>query len=118
MWRFWNNLWGVTTEVKFGDRSPVTGRRQLIVRETIPPERLNAVFDMNERQYNDTRIAEAVRGGTQRHKVQVANMPIEVYYQWRRELGNPHVDYVAARRWLARLNDSDHRLWRTAEGVL
>lgn len=53
--------------------------------------------------------------GTQNHWLPIATMPVSLYEQWKRELGDPKRDPVAMKKWKARLNSNEYRNFRASE---
>lgn len=113
-WFPWSDTDGTKTEIAI-ERQP-DGKKRLLVRQVTDHKRLNAIFDANHQLSVDNHIANAIRGNTQRHRVHVGRIDVALYWQWRRELGNPHLDPAAARKWKQRLNDGQYRAFRTSEG--
>jgi hypothetical protein len=90
----------------------------VVVKQQLTATMLNTVMDENEAMRNGHTIAASVRGNTQKHRVPIARLPEEIYWQLRRELGNPHTNPDAAKKWKAWMNNSDNRAFRLTEGNL
>lgn len=107
---------GTVTQVMLDRTSD--GKRQVAIRQVIPPDTCNRIFAENEfAQTAGPTVAQAVQGNTQRHMVHVARFPKALYYQLIRKLGPPW-DEGSRKNWRAWLNDPENRGWRTALGEL
>lgn len=105
---------GTVTQLKL-DRLP-NGKREITVKQLIPPEICNQIFKHNEHYQNGGKsLGEAVRGHTQRHRVPVAQMPQALFYQLIQKLGPPW-DEGSRKNWRNWLNDPANRGWRMALG--
>ena len=77
---------------------------------------LDPMLDLNQelRGIED----QSMIGNTQRHMQHVASIPLPIYYLWKSVLGDPHLDETANKKWIARLNSSEFRKFRTGGGHL
>lgn len=88
--------------------------RGLIVQKTIPKAVMD-MFDKDIRYQRDIHKKGTLLGNTQKHMLPVASIPIPIYNQWKRELGDPKKDPEAKKKWRRRFNDNEFRDFRTSE---
>ncbi len=92
----------VTTWETHGDETHVVTRQEI-----------NPILENNKRAANDWE-----KGGYQtgsKHHHQVADIPVAVYFDLVKKLGDPKHNLAAWKRWL---NDPENRFFRTTAGKI
>lgn len=75
------------------------------------------IIDVNKKQANSY-VKGSMIGNTQRHSLEVANIPLTLYHDLIKKLGDPSKDPEARKKWKTWLNDSNNRAFRTGGGYI
>jgi|TARA_R110002110_G_scaffold83117_4_gene215880 hypothetical protein len=80
----------------------------------VTEQKVDHILDANKRQANAWKPGDMI-GNTQHHHQKVADIPVSVYYEVVKRLGEPRHNPAAWKRWL---NDSENRFFRSTGSTL
>ena len=73
------------------------------------------IIDVNKEQAKEYQKGSMI-GNTQKHHLEVANIPLTIYFDLMQKLGDPTKDPEARKKWKVWLNDANNRAFRTGGG--
>tara|TARA_A100001388_G_C28764714_1_gene499980 strand:- start:78 stop:410 length:333 start_codon:yes stop_codon:yes gene_type:complete len=73
------------------------------------------IVDFNNEQSKEYKKGSMI-GNTQKHYLEVANIPLTVYQDLIQRFGDPSKNPEAKKKWKVWLNDSNNRAFRTGGG--
>ena len=95
---------GKVTKMKFeGDETIIQTEQQV-----------DHTLEYNKRKSNSYEKGSLI-GNTQKHQQHIAEIPVTVYYEMLKKLGDPKHNQKAWKKWL---NDPDNRFFRTGGGKI